>query len=483
MKVDSDNKATKVSASISGLLASLCLTWWFTYDPTVDFVPSVPGMDNRPVTLDVATEANTEVINIGEYFETYEGQPGSSPGTWPRFRGAGFDNINTETVRLADKWGESGPKTIWSVDLGEGHAAPAVSNGRVYVLDYDEDNRGDALRCFSLDDGKEIWRRWYRVNMKRNHGFSRTIPAVTDQFVVTIGPKGYVMCVDAITGDFLWGIDLVKEYGTEIPFWYTGQCPLIDDSVAVIAPGGKALMIGVNCSTGKKIWETPNPKGWQMSHSSIVPIVVSGKRVYAYSSKGGFVGVSAEPDSRGELLWASELWSPSVGAPSPVALKDGRIFIAAGYGSGSVLLKVAENNGNYSVEKLLKYKPEAGMASEQQTPIYYKGYFYAILPKDAGVLRNQLVCYHPDDITTPVWTSGKTNRFGLGPYLIADNKMFVLNDNGVLTLLRVSTRGYNQLAQAQIMDATDAWGPMALVNGRLLLRDAHKMICIDVSAP
>jgi outer membrane protein assembly factor BamB len=353
----------------------------------------------------------------------------------------------------------------------------------VYVLDYDEDKRGDALRCFSLDNGMEIWRRWYRVNMKRNHGFSRTIPAVTDQFVVTIGPKGYVMCVDAITGDFLWGIDLVREYGTEIPFWYTGQCPLIDDGIAVIAPGGKALMIGVNCSTGEKIWETPNPKGWQMSHSSIVPITVLGRRVYVYSSKGGFVGISAEPDNRGELLWASELWNPSVGAPSPVALKDGRIFIAGGYGSGSVLLKVAENNGIYSVEKLLKYKPDAGMATEQQTPIYYRGYFYAILPKDAGVLRNQLVCYHPDDITTPVWTSGKTNRFGLGPYLIADNKMFVLNDNGVLTLLRVSTRGYEQLAQAQIMDATDAWGPMALVNGRLLLRDSRKMICIDVSAP
>lgn len=482
MKIDPDKKATRVSASISGVLAALCLTWWFTTDPTADFVPSIPGMDNRPANLAVAGEANLEVVNIGEYFETYEGQPGSSPGSWPRFRGAAFDNINTETVRLANQW-INDPQILWSVDLGEGHAAPAVLNGRVYVLDYDEEKRGDALRCFSLDDGKEIWQRWYRVNMKRNHGFSRTIPAVTDKFVVTIGPKGYVMCVDAVTGDFIWGIDLVKEYGTEIPFWYTGQCPLIDDDIAIIAPGGKALMIGINCATGEKLWETPNPKGWQMSHSSIVPITMSGKRVYAYSSKGGFIGVSAEPGNSGELLWASELWNPSVGAPSPIAFGDGRIFIAGGYGSGSALLKVTDANGIYSVEKLLKYKPEEGMASEQQTPILYKGHFYTIMPKDAGVLRNQLVCYSADDITKPVWTSGKTNRFGLGPYLIADDKMFVLSDDGLLTLLQVSSMGYKQLAQTQIMDATDAWGPMAMVNGRLLLRDAHKMICIDVSAP
>jgi len=37
---------------------------------------------------------------------------------------------------------------------------------------------------------------------------SRTIPAVTENYVVTIGPKCHVMCVDAESGEFKWAIDL-----------------------------------------------------------------------------------------------------------------------------------------------------------------------------------------------------------------------------------------------------------------------------------
>ena len=82
--------------------------------------------------------------------------------------------------------------------------------------------------------------------MKRNHGYSRTIPAVTDKYLVSIGPRSHVMCLDPLNGDLLWTIDLEKEYGipgTEkgriTPDFYSGQCPLIDNDVAVICTGRK----------------------------------------------------------------------------------------------------------------------------------------------------------------------------------------------------------------------------------------------------
>ncbi len=480
MTTETDNRFATFSACLTGLVAMACLVWWLSYDPTADLVIQVPGMDGRP--KNAAKPVSSEIITIGEFEQAFDGVAATLPGAWPRFRGPGFDNIDSNSASLADSWPESGPKILWSVKLGEGHAAPAVMNGRVYLLDYDEEKKGDALRCFSLADGKEIWRRWYHVRVKRNHGMSRTIPAVTDKYVLTMGPRGHVMCVEATTGDFLWGKDLEREYGTEIPFWYTGQCPLIEDGVAVIAPGGKALMFGADCATGEILWETPNPDGWQMSHSSVMPVTLLGKRMYVYCATGGIVGVSAEDADRGELLWASSIWSPSVVAASPVVLDDARLFVTAGYGAGSMVLQVSEKNGGYSVEKLLKYKPDMGMASEQQTPILYQGHLFTIQPKDAGVLRKQLACYHPDDVTKPVWTSGKTNRFGLGPYLIADDKMFVLNDDGVLTLIAASTAGYKQWAQAKVLDGPDAWGPLALAANRLLLRDAHRMVCLDVGA-
>ena len=137
----------------------------------------------------------------------------------------------------------------------------------IYLLDYMKKTGQMFFIVFDLEAGDELWKRWYKVPVKRNHGMSRTIPAVTEDFILTIGPRCHTMCLDRKTGDLLWSIDIEKEYESETPLWYTGQCPLIDEGVAIIATGGKALMIGVDCRTGEKIWELPNPDNWKMSHS------------------------------------------------------------------------------------------------------------------------------------------------------------------------------------------------------------------------
>ena len=455
----------------------MSFSWWFTHDPTSHFLVFIPGMDGGSS----IKKTIVEMIKIGEFSRLFDGIPADLPGSWTRFRGSQADNISTEDIDLADHWADEGPEILWKVELGEGHAAPAVLNGRVYVLDYDEQRKADALRCFSLADGREIWRRWYTVHVKRNHGMSRTIPAVNERYVVTIGPRCHVMCEDSENGSFKWGLDLEGEFGTKVPLWYAGQCPLIDGDIAVIAPcGDKALIIGVDCETGRVLWETPNPHGWEMSHSSIMPMTLNGKRMYVYCAIGGVVGVSAEEHDRGALLWETTLWSPKVVAPSPVILADGRIFLTAGYGSGSMMLKVTEKNGVYAVKSLYELRPQDGLACEQQTPVLYKGHLFGVLPKDAGSLRNQFICFHPDGKI--IWTSGKTNRFGLGPFMIADDKFFILGDDGVLTMAAANTEKFIPLARAKVLYGRDPWGPLSIAGGRMLLRDSKQMVCIDVAS-
>jgi outer membrane protein assembly factor BamB len=120
------------------------------------------------------------------------------------------------------------------------------------------------------------------------------------------------------------------------------------------------------------------------------------------------------------------------------------------------------------------------MASEQQTPIVWREHVFAIQPKDAGELREQLVCYGVEDPTRLVWSSGRGERFGLGPYVVAGDKILVLDDDGVLTLAEASTTGYRRLARAKVLHGRDAWGPLALADGRLLARDSTRMVCLDV---
>jgi outer membrane protein assembly factor BamB len=156
------------------------------------------------------------------------------------------------------------------------------------------------------------------------------------------------------------------------------------------------------------------------------------------------------------------------------------LFLTAGYGAGSMIIQIYEQAGAYSVEVVQQYLPKDGVASEQQTPILYQGHLFSILPKDAGPLREQFVCADLNDGKQILWSSGKTNRFGLGPYLIADGKFYILNDDGVLTIAKATIAGYEQLNQVQILEGQDAWGPMVIVNGRLLLRDSKRLVCVDV---
>ena len=455
----------------------LSLIWWLMSDPSRSFNQSLPGLDKRSASNDLS---RNQVTKIGENFTLFGTLTSTLTGTWPRFRGENFDNISKSTVPLTDKIGDIKKRIRWSVNLGEGHAGASIWKGAVYILDYDEAKRSDMLRCFSLVEGKELWRRWYKVNIKRNHGMSRTVSAVTEKYILSMGPRCHVMCVDRANGNFKWGIDVEKEYNSEVPLWYTGQCSLIDGSTAIIATGGKALMIAVDCETGKKLWETPNPKKWKMSHSSVMPYVLNGRKMYVYSAIGGVFGVAADGPDAGKVLWESSAWNHNVIAPSAVCMPDGKIFLTAGYGAGSMMLQLKSAGNKFEVKVLEEYAPKDGLACEQQTPLFYKGHLFGILPKDGGTLRNQMVCVSPSNPKKMVWSSGKTTRFGLGPFIIADNKLFILSDEGELTIARPSTSSFEILDHAKVIDGQDAWAPLALADGYLVLRDSKKMFCLDM---
>ena len=457
---------------------AIVLIGWHLYNPSAGFTTFVPGADKRPP----GSERKADEVVIGEFFMKYDAQPTEGlTDIWPGFRGPDRTNIvnNSSPKKLV----ENDFKELWSVTTGEGHAAPAIWKGRVYILDYDEQLSSDALRCFNLLTGEELWRRWYRVPMKRNHGFSRTIPAITTEGkVITIGPEGHVMCCDAITGDLQWTLDMKKQYGTEIPFWYAGQCPLIMDDELIVAPAGTdTLMVGLDTKTGKNRWWTPNTKKLKMSHSSVMPMTLGGKRMLVYAGVGGVCGVSAEEKDKGKLLWFADAWQPSVIAPSPLQLNNSQIFLVAGYGAGGGLLQVNQVGGGWNAKVIDQYKADKGLSSEQQTPILYRGKIITILPKDGGGMRERVSIYSPNDLHRAEWNSANDERFGLGPYMVIDGQLFALKEEGQLYVYQIGERSMQLIHhQTVIKDGADAWGPMAYANGMLLLRDAKNVKCLKI---
>lgn len=446
-------------------VAIVVLYLWFNRDTATDLVPRLPGSagDDSALAKDPSGPITGKLL-------IFDGVPSTLPGRWPRFRGEDFDNIARGDMQLSTTWPASGPPVLWSLDLGEGHAGAAVLNGCVYVLDYDRENSADAVRCLSLDDGREIWRYSYPVKVKRNHGMSRTTPAVTDKFIVTLGPKCHVTCLDSTTGRFLWMLNLPSRFKAKVPLWYAGQCPLIDDGKTIIATGGDALLVAVDCATGDILWRSPNPLGWEMTHSSIMPAEFAGRRMYVYCGSGGVAGISAQD---GSILWQTTDWKIRIATiASPLVIGDGRIFLSGGYNSGSMMLKLSERGDQIVPEVLYKLGPEV-FGATQHTPIFYEGYIYGVRPD------GQLVCLSLEG--SIVWTSTTTQKFGIGPFVIANGLICVMNDSGLLTLVRATPGGYRQLAQAKVLPGPDSWAPMAVASGRLILRDLTRMICLDIS--
>ncbi|MCK5565899.1 MAG: PQQ-like beta-propeller repeat protein [Planctomycetes bacterium] len=459
---------TRIIPLAFALIAVFSIYQWLTMSPAKEMALRLPGNDNAP-----PPEAQTDsTVNLKGKLTLYDGVPSNLPGAWPGFRGKNLDAISDENIALAKTWPAAGPKVLWSLEVGEGYAGAAVLSGRVYIIDYDRENRLDAIRCLSLDDGKDIWRYTYPIKVKRNHGMSRTVPAVTDKYIVTIGPKCHVTCLDPLTGELLWFKDMVREYGTKVPPWYAGQCPLIEDGKVILAPSGDVLMAAIDCATGETVWQTPNPNKWKMSHSSIVPMNFDGQKMYLYCASGAVIAVSAED---GSVLWETKQWKIKIATvPSPLVVSDDKIFFCGGYNSGSMMMQLKKENGKIIPVELFRLEPEV-FGSAQHTPILFNNHIYGVRPDE------QLVCLDLEGNTN--WTSTSSNKFGLGPYIIAGDAIYVLDDNGTLTLVKASPDSYQQLAQANILNGHDAWAPMAIASGRLLLRDLTEMACIDVGTP
>jgi outer membrane protein assembly factor BamB len=291
---------------------------------------------------------------------------------------------------------------------------------------------------------------------------------VTAEFVVAMGPKANVYCLRTDTGEQVWRMNMVEQFGTEVPPWYAGQCPLIEDGRVILAPGGDPLMMAVELASGEILWKTPNPGGWGMTHSSVTPMQYRGSRQYIYCTTRGVVGVDAED---GSLLWTEPEWKIALATvPSPVVVGRDRIFFSGGYDSGCMMVRLTGEGADTTPETVWKLGPRV-FGAEQQTPILYEDHFYGVIPS------GELACLNLEG--ERLWTSGKTNRFELGPFLIADGLLLVLHgQEGILSLIRAQPDSYEPLANVRAIDGHDIWGPMAMVEDLLLLRDVDTLKCL-----
>ena len=73
-------------------------------------------------------------------------------------------------------------------------------------------------------------------------------------------------------------------------------------------------------------------------------------------------------------------------------------------------------------------------------------------------------------------------NFDVGNLLLADGMLFILDGKtGDLRLVEPNPQGYKELAvMSAVLSGKQIWAPMALADGRLIIRDQTQMKCLDV---
>ena len=400
---------------------------------------------------------------------------------WPWVYGPNRDGTSDQTGLLRT-WPQDGPKVLWTAEVGPGFGGPAVSDGKVYLLDRDE-KVGDMLRVFDLASGKPLWTFAYDAPGTFMFAGSRTTPAIDGQLVYTSGPLGDLHAISTSTHKPVWHKNIWKDFGGgELPRWAIVQHPLIYGDLLIVAPQTpKAGVVAYDKRSGELKWQSPPLSGNPGYVSpSIVKIGGQDQIVMVMASIGR--GRNARDGSvngidprNGTLLWTYTNWQCVIPVPQPVDAGDGRLLITGGYGAGTAMIQVAaKGDGSYGVTELFK-NPDFG--AHTQPPILYEDHFYShytINERSDG-----LVAMSMDGQIR--WKTDQDPAFVRGGAILVEDLLLTTDGNTKLYLVDPDPAGFKPLASAVVLEPGDNWAPLALADGKLLIRGQKELKVLQVA--
>jgi outer membrane protein assembly factor BamB len=202
-------------------------------------------------------------------------------------------------------------------------------------------------------------------------------------------------------------------------------------------------------------------------------VMITGAAGRGRNAKGGSVN-GVDPRT-GKLLWTFAEYQNIIPVSQPVDAGEGRVLVAGAYGAGSVMLKVDKKaDGTFAVSELFR-NPDFG--AHTQPPVLHDGHFYShytINERSDG-----LVAMSMDGEVK--WKTDQNPAFVRGGSILADGLLLTTDGNTKLYLVEPNPTGFKPLASAVILEADDNWAPLALVDGKLLVRGQKHLKVLQVA--
>jgi outer membrane protein assembly factor BamB len=162
--------------------------------------------------------------------------------------------------------------------------------------------------------------------------------------------------------------------------------------------------------------------------------------------------------------------------PSAVDAGDNKVLIVGGYELGAVMIKVEKKaDGSYGTTELFKTEE---FGDHTKPPILHNGYFYAQYGTNSR--RDGLTCMSMDGKI--MWKTRRSPNFNKGSMILVDGLILATDGEKTLYLIEPDPSGFKPLASAELLERgrSQNWAPLALSDGKLLIRDQKQMKCVIV---
>ena len=424
---------------------------------------------------------------------------------WPRLLGPAGNATSGETG-LVDNLEDLDSRLVWRRRVGTGYGAPSVRKG-VLVLHHRVGNR-EVVESMDAASGHALWKHGYPSEFIDPYGYNngpRCTPVLSGERCHTFGAEGRLLCLDMRDGRRIWTRDTAADFRIPPAFFGVGSSPLPVDASLMVMVGGQpgAGMAAFDAATGRVLWRSVGRDNWeglpkrgwrgeppvvwkdhakQASYATPLLARIRGEDHLLCFMRQGLV--SLDPGT-GEVRFSYWFRSPveeSVNAMNPV-VRDDRILLSnAYYGFGSVLLEV-EPDGR-SVREVWRSR---ALEMHWATPVLHQGHLYGFSGRNEPDARFRCVEWDTGIVRwerNEGWRrfQGTPPVYGRASMILADDKLIVLGEAGLLGLFRPRPDRPVELSRHQVPGlAYPCWTAPVLANGRLYLRSEDLLVCYDFS--
>ena len=453
--------------------------------------PSMPGRSPSRVTVAVLGALVASVATSGLHAED-----------WPQWRGVDRSAVWSDTG-IVERFADDGLIVKWRTPVRGGFAGPAVADGRVFVLDYQETPGSRTMdgheRLLALDEetGAVLWtEEWPAAYRNIQYKFAsgpRATPAVDGDRVYILGAAGMLSCFDTATGELVWRVDTASEYGVTVPVFGVSQSPLVEGDHLIALLGGEpdAMVVSFDKVTGAEAWRAIETNS-EAGYSSPIMITAGGVRQLIVWHPAGVT--SLDPVT-GDVWWQHDFPVPSgytIGTP----VRSGRYLLVTHGENGGLMLTL---NPDRPAARLLwdganlnrtDRPPQRTLLS---TPVVAGDAIYGVSSygEFRGVDARSGARLWSTDRLTPQerWASSYLVRNG--------DRWFVVVETGELVIARFTPAGYEEVDRTLLLTPTTRtqggasgrwddrgvlWAHPAFANRHVVARNDAEVVRLTLAA-